>query len=132
MRHDPRCDDCGYGLAGVPDKAGLITCPECGVPQLPGEAHDRRWARRTFMLGVALPNYLMAATTLLGRWLESADTAVLMAVFIFGLTLGLAIMMSRDAEPARRRSGMSRVARAICLWGPLNTPAGVVQWLCWG
>lgn len=132
MSHDPRCDDCGYGLAGVPDRGGLVTCPECGVPQSPGAAQDRRWARRTFMLGVALPNYLMAATTLLGRWLGGADTAVLMAVFIFGLTLGLAIMMSRDAGHARRGSPTARVARAVGLWALLNAPAGIVQWFCWG
>lgn len=132
MTPEPRCEDCGYGLAGVPTRGGLVTCPECGEPQSPASAQDRRWARRTFMLGVALPNYLMAATTLLGRWLESAETAVLMAVFIFGLTLGLAVMMSRDAEHTRRGSAAARTARALGLWAVLNAPAGVVQWLCWG
>ncbi|MCE7974309.1 MAG: hypothetical protein DYG92_08320 [Leptolyngbya sp. PLA1] len=131
MASEPRCDDCGYGLAGVPDRGGLVTCPECGEPQSPADAHDRRWARRTFMLGVALPNYLMAATTLLGGWLGGAETAVLMAVFIFGLTLGLALMMSRDAEHRSRGSAASRAARAVGLWALLNAPAGVVQWLCW-
>jgi predicted RNA-binding Zn-ribbon protein involved in translation (DUF1610 family) len=126
----PQCEACGYSLRGVPSEGGAVTCPECGVEQVPRRVPESRWARWTFALGVAGPTYLMAASAQIARWLGDFGMATALYIFILLSTLGLALYISRDVAP-RRASLPVRLVCGVVAWALLNAPPTALVWSLW-
>lgn len=124
------CERCAYDTHGVPVVGGMVTCPECGAPQFVARHVDLRFARRTFALGIAGPNYFMLLVTLLTWWLGDVRVASCLSLYLFVPTFGLAQVMIRDLVPRGtpwwRSAGLGAAA-----WAGLNAPSLAFQWWVW-
>ena len=115
------CERCGYDTRGVPVVGGMVVCPECGTPQFAARHADRRFARWTFALGAAGPNYFMLAVTLVSRFFGDVHVAACLSLYLLVPTFGLSLVMIRDLLPRRTPWWRSTLIGAG-VWAGLNAP----------
>lgn len=125
----PKCESCGYLLAGVPIDEGVLTCPECGTTQVPGR-DEPLWSRWVFVLGAASPNYVMLCASFVSWLMGEIGMAAGLSIFVLGLTLGVALGFRKDL--ARPGDGLwVCLGRAGVWWAVLNAPVAGALWAMW-